>query len=375
MKNTTPPTADEQRFIDEITADPDASDVPLVFADWLDEHGQADRAELIRAELRLRKLEGSEWQQLNARVGKLRKRCSAVFSAGVRKKFDLHWERGLVYAQVHSDARLTAADLRDLARFPCLTELRGFETLGPDQLARLSQCPNVKSLRLYHRGDLTPEQWEALATLSHVERLSLNYDQAGLGDGLSYIATMHGLKELDLEYRSVGDIEVAQLAALTGLEALNLGRADVGDDGLMFLPSLKRLRALVLHHTKITDATLQRLVSLPLTALDIGDTEVKEPLACVLRFPRLQKVGLRRFAQITDANLPDLLGLPDLREVDLRLTRVTRFRLAPFLARTKWKKVRLEVRMGYEYESEEREVAAFREFCKERDVLVDVEWE
>src|SRR5438132_5256775 len=43
-------TADELAFLRLILADPDADGPRLVYADWLDEHGQADRAEFIRVQ-------------------------------------------------------------------------------------------------------------------------------------------------------------------------------------------------------------------------------------------------------------------------------------------------------------------------------------
>ena len=52
-----------------------------------------------------------------------------------------------------------------------------------------------------------------------------------------------------------------------------------------------------------------------------------------------------------------------------------RFRLARLLPQTKWKKVRLECRIGGDYDADDREIVAFKEFCKEHDVLAEVDWE
>src|SRR5689334_877857 len=51
-----------------------ADDAPrLIFADWLDDHGQAERAELIRAQVRAAKLEEDtpEREELEARAATL----------------------------------------------------------------------------------------------------------------------------------------------------------------------------------------------------------------------------------------------------------------------------------------------------------------
>src|SRR4051794_31683279 len=46
----------ERAFLDAIIAEPDEDAHRLVFADWLDEHGQSDRAEFIRAQCALARL-------------------------------------------------------------------------------------------------------------------------------------------------------------------------------------------------------------------------------------------------------------------------------------------------------------------------------
>src|SRR5262249_20807984 len=148
-------------------------------------------------------------------------------------------------------------------------------------------------------------QWAALGKLAHVEALDLvSYQGEGeVGDGLTHVAAMSGLKELNLEDANVGDEQVSALAALTGLEVLDLSRTRVTAAGLTFLPSLPQLREVSVRQVDATDATVEALAGLPLTSLDIGDTKVEDPIACVLRFPRLRKVGLRRLA-VRDADLP-----------------------------------------------------------------------
>src|SRR5688500_13233559 len=43
-----------------ICASPDEDTPRLVFADWLDEHGEHDRAEFIRAQIELARIEGDD---------------------------------------------------------------------------------------------------------------------------------------------------------------------------------------------------------------------------------------------------------------------------------------------------------------------------
>src|SRR5262245_52388385 len=50
------PVMSERAFLDAIVAEPDEDAHRLVFADWLDEHGQSERAEFIQAQCELAKL-------------------------------------------------------------------------------------------------------------------------------------------------------------------------------------------------------------------------------------------------------------------------------------------------------------------------------
>jgi hypothetical protein len=79
---------------------------------------------------------------------------------------------------------------------------------------------------------------------------------------------------------------------------------------------------------------------------------------------------------VNDENLQELArGLPDLRELDLRHTKVTRFRLAQLLPKTKWKKIRMETTLAVHRTPEEAEIEAFKQYCREHDVFVDVDQE
>ena len=51
--------SDQERFLTEILANPADRDVRLVFADWLEEQGNA-RGELIRLQIQLEKMKASD---------------------------------------------------------------------------------------------------------------------------------------------------------------------------------------------------------------------------------------------------------------------------------------------------------------------------
>jgi uncharacterized protein (TIGR02996 family) len=63
--------SDREAFVAAIAANP-ADDLPrLVFADWLDEHGEAERAEFIRTQIRLSNADVAERKQLDLRAREL----------------------------------------------------------------------------------------------------------------------------------------------------------------------------------------------------------------------------------------------------------------------------------------------------------------
>src|SRR5262249_4632225 len=113
-----------------------------------------------------------------------------------------------------------------------------------------------------------------------------------------------------------------------------------------------------------SDDALRHLMPLKgLTSLDLGDTRLEgDPVAVLAHFRKLRKLHLDLCRDVGDDSLKELARkLPALREVSLRRTGVTRFRLAQLLPKTKWKNT--------------KEVEAFEAFCREHGVLVDVDYE
>src|SRR5262249_18512875 len=255
-------TMDEQRFIDEVFADPDSHEARLVYADWLEEHGQEDRAALIRAEIDYENSHGYS-SELYGRQQELKRLCTEALG-GSRRGASVDRDCGLATATIRGDGT-TDANLRELGRFPFLKTMLSFEYLTPDRLEKLSLCPNVQRLEFEDHQDLTTKHWQALKKQTQIERLGLS----GGGETerianahLPHVAAMHQLRELDLRGTAVSDAGVAGLSSLSELEVLKLDRTHVGDAGVEFLPSLTKLRVLSLRQTRVTDATLQRLLAL-----------------------------------------------------------------------------------------------------------------
>ena len=74
---------DDEPFLRAISAAPDDDAPRLVYADWLDEHGQPDRAEFVRLQVRLRHLPAHDPSrtELTSREQQLRNACTPYWLA------------------------------------------------------------------------------------------------------------------------------------------------------------------------------------------------------------------------------------------------------------------------------------------------------
>jgi uncharacterized protein (TIGR02996 family) len=63
------PVTHEDAFLADIVENPDDDGVRLIYADWLEDHGQPERAEFIRVQCELARLteDGPRRQELEAR--------------------------------------------------------------------------------------------------------------------------------------------------------------------------------------------------------------------------------------------------------------------------------------------------------------------
>jgi uncharacterized protein (TIGR02996 family) len=109
-----------EALIAAVLADPDDDTPRLVFADWLDEHGEHERAEVIRVGCRLvearrrkrHKLARGLRDQQDRLLSKKADRsspCNAALWVGeAGMKFSPHWSRGFVYGVAGAAARWVA---------------------------------------------------------------------------------------------------------------------------------------------------------------------------------------------------------------------------------------------------------------------------
>jgi uncharacterized protein (TIGR02996 family) len=297
-RKSPPPRSEEEAFLADVVEHPDDDTPRLVYADWLEDHGDADRAEFIRVQCELARLEGLDWHwdEMRAEFRCVQRELPRL------AEWDERWEelkqreqralRGYrpewlgAAAPLVRDGKfrrgfLDAADVRpldivargdELFRRTPLRHVRLCGAFGEPALRALADSPHlawVRSLE-FGWGRLTPAGTAVLAGSPH----------------------LRGLRELDVltrQFGAEGARALAESPHLAGLTTLRLPCCDIGTAGAEALaasPHLARLQRLDLqdndirtegaralarapHMTNLTDLNLQgnRLSSVAVQAL------------------------------------------------------------------------------------------------------------
>ncbi len=255
---------------------PDDDTPRLVYADWLDEHGDPDRAEFIRVQVEAERLpgRGPRRKQLLARAGQLQAAHGREWLAELPAFGGASWgpafRRGFVEEATFAGwqafaanaerlfaaaplrrAKFTAlrrADGRRMAGSPLLERLRGLEgyvgELGAPGAQSLLRSPHLANLTSLHlrgeldegladviAGALTASPWPVGLTELALARFSLGDRGARALAGRPALA---GITSLALAHCLIGAGGAATLAASphrTGLMRLRLDANYVGDEG------------------------------------------------------------------------------------------------------------------------------------------------
>jgi uncharacterized protein (TIGR02996 family) len=288
--------SDADAFLAAIIADPD-SDVPrLVFADWLEEHGDTERAEFIRLQCSLERdvLSREETLRVTARVNELigqhkpswripKIPGSQTFQRGFVDQLHISAADLLQYHEVIErttpiiELRLSAAEqyTNQLAELPILRRLRRLEirneNIGPRlrDLCRPNVLPELRSLVLRNNrlwSEYVTTLSELAKHLPKLERLDLSGNPMG-DEGMQALAgseNLAGLRELVLQSDDVdqlytihepGAAALAKSRTLTQLQALYLGGQNIGDLGcrsLIHSPNFRELKVLDVSQNNLT---------------------------------------------------------------------------------------------------------------------------
>jgi uncharacterized protein (TIGR02996 family) len=287
-------------------------DVPrLVYADWLDEHGEPDRAAFIRAQCELARLplEDERASELTARSLRLLTRHVRAWQGDNARHSRFH--RGLVEELYWCDPCSLVEHIEELfANHP----IRDVELCGqPDKgwgrpLANRPELARIETLRLTHSrsGWLQFDDVLALLRSPHLGRVT-TLDLSG-GDG----GHRYGHRRFN--------------------EIIRTRRGQL-------LPALRNLRRLSLNGLRLTDESVQALIESPLaqtlTHLDLSDNDESAHDAGITIAGLRALVGSPLWARLEELNLGQLyLRDPEASEVVVSAlpgSRIRRLGLGAFL--------------------------------------------
>jgi uncharacterized protein (TIGR02996 family) len=233
------PMSDEQALLAAIWEHPHEDTPRLVYADWLQEHGQPERAEFIRVQCELARLEEDALQRAH-----LEQRETALW-----KKRAKTWKAGL-------PKFLQAAPFR-----------RGFP------FPRRRAATGAQFLKLT-AAELAPAPlWDF-----RINSAEKTLDRVLTSDLMTRLGT------LEIPVNQIKNPAVLATAKFQNITDLQLGANWIGEAGVTALaanPGLRHLRALGLTGSNLTNAAIGPLVAAPwfpaLRTLALGNNPFAEP--------------------------------------------------------------------------------------------------
>jgi uncharacterized protein (TIGR02996 family) len=275
----------EDALLAAVRSAPD-DDLPrLVYADWLEENGDADRAEFIRVQIEQARLRQPD-TRLHPPVGReqeLLERNAARWREPVAgwlriHPFQVRYRRGFVEAiELRNRGHWRPAGLTDFLHFPLAAvnsltvSSNDGDHLEPQHVHDLFDRPeweHLTSLGFAELGDVSPEAVATLVTCPNLPRLThLTFWACTVGTpavrALAGHVALSRVRRLTLTRLHLRDEAVATLAAgswVAQLTALDLGGnsfiTDVGATALANSPHLSGLTSLNLapYADRITEA-------------------------------------------------------------------------------------------------------------------------
>jgi uncharacterized protein (TIGR02996 family) len=256
-------------FVRAICDEPDDDALRLVYADWLEDHGQAERAELIRVQCALAADDPPpDRAGLERRERELLRDFGAEWAAPIRHLVSSYeYRRGFI-DEAHVEARTFAESHEELLTRAPLRRLH--LTWGEE--------PPHERARLVPRLLASPR-------LRHLRALDLAHNNLGSAGAcaLAVCDSLSGLTDLGLSHNHIGAAGARALAASPLLGRLTRLDLSVNDLGAATVRDLS--------------VALRRLEAPPLRLLDLrgnrlGAAGVRELLACpVLRRVAVDAVG------------------------------------------------------------------------------------
>ena len=283
--------SDEAALLTAIAAHPDEDTPRLMYADWLDEHGQTIRAEFIRVQIDIARKDHLPRAILNRYVDLFKRNQELIDDhraellgplAALPPEVRVEFRRGFA-SEVDVRVEVFLATAAVLAAYRPYTRVRVSAVAA--RLADFVRCPHlgvVSELAAFAPAPQSvPEESELLDAAARLTRLAvLDLEGCGLADWFC-----------DL-------LDNFDLPALTALDLSQNALTDIGVENLLRTHHPSRLRSLILGGNDITDAGAVALAA----GWPTGDADRLEHLN--LRFTNIGPTGqaalLRRFGGRVD---------------------------------------------------------------------------
>jgi uncharacterized protein (TIGR02996 family) len=235
---------DHEPLLQAIRDNPGDALVRLVYADWLEEQEQADRAEFVRLQCQDPVALAGGWRTFTAREQELlRRNRRAWLGVFLDHKIPFNYRGGLVeYIWVNSQVFLEEAE-QIFATAPSLYSVHFMPLSG--NLTELTQSPWLGKLTHLSLGgnNIGDRGALLLAESSYVQQLTrLDLRCTGVGDvgvfALSRSVSLGHLTHLSLEYDHITAAGAEALCAsstLTALQTVDLRFNGIGEKGVQAL--------------------------------------------------------------------------------------------------------------------------------------------
>jgi uncharacterized protein (TIGR02996 family) len=266
-------------FLQDIVSHPEDDTPRLVFADWLDDHGDPQRAEFIRVQVEMPGLdEGSARRaELLDREQALLEANEEAWRAGLPKVRGMivhGWSRGFLHTARFNSAKVfheqaaavfAATPIQELDLGAQVTGRTLPHVLASPLLARLARLCLYQA-RLGDAGAEAIAACSHLAGLRDLSLISCKIARAG-AVALARSPYLTDLRLLHLDSNSIGAKGVRALAGsplLTGVHSLHLTRNNAGDAAAIELarsPHVSAIRELWLGGNGIGDAGVRALAA------------------------------------------------------------------------------------------------------------------
>ncbi len=301
---------DDEALLRAITDQPDEDTPRLVYADYLDEQGQHDRAEFIRVQVELAQLPAND-----PRRNQLYERQAQLLHAHHRKWLPSHWHfspyhgvtwrRGFITGVEKLAGRVSRKDRVSLKAVPTVERLFFNGTkITSEGLQHLPALPNLREFFIWAREGMTPASFALLSRWPTLRTLRLCATSV-TNEGLNHLETLHGLRSLAVEDgvnspAPLTDAGLHYLAGLTNLEGLALSGGGIAGPGLDVLSKLPQLRKLVLRDCGLTESAVAPLVAcagleeLNLDYLSRRDGAGDQLIAALPQFTSLRTLSVLR---------------------------------------------------------------------------------